>query len=1605
MADVNGTESSDTLVGTTANDRIFGRGGNDTLSGGLGNDFLSGGTGSDLMNGGGGNDSYIVDALGDQVNEQVNGLDQGGIDSVSSSVSFTLGSFLENLTLTGTAARGTGNDLANTITGTTGANILSGMAGDDTISGGAGNDTMSGGIGNDTLSGGTGADSMNGGAGNDSYVVDAAGDQATETVNGVDQGGADRVSSSISFTLGAFIEDLTLTGAGAIDGTGNTLANQIAGNSGVNKLQGMDGNDLLFGGSGNDTLEGGAGNDSLAGGIGADAMSGGAGDDTYTVDAVGDTVDELLNGVDQGGTDRVNSYVTFHLGASLENLTLMGAGAVNGTGNILANEISGNSNGNILLGDAGNDKLSGAGGNDTLTGGIGADVMSGGAGNDIYNVDSVGDTASELLNGVDQGGTDLVNSSVTFELGAGIENLMLTGSAVAGTGNAAANQITGNAANNSLSGAAGNDTLRGKAGQDTLDGGAGADLMYGGGDDDSYVVDSSADKALEDINGVDQGGTDSVTSSVSFTLGAFVENLTLSGLAAINGTGNALANTIVGNAAANVLSGGAGNDTMQGGDGNDTYVVDAALDVVEEIVGGVDQGGIDRVNSSISYALGGALENLTLIGTALNGTGNALANDIVGNASANILLGGDANDTLSGGRGNDTLNGQVGADQMAGGRDNDIYVVDNVGDVTTEVVNNVDTGGVDRVESSVTFALAAGIEHLKLTGTAAINGTGNNIGNEITGNDAANTLAGGAGSDNLSGGVGNDVLNGDEDGDVLAGGDGNDTLRGGVGSDAMAGGAGDDTYFVDVVGDQVSEKVGLVDQGGVDTVSSTISYELQDFVEKLILTDAALNGTGNGLNNEITGNDLANTLLGRGGNDTLLGGLGKDKLDGEAGVDTMKGGGGDDSYFVDISTDKVIEDEAGFDQGGTDSVTSSASFALGLFVENLTLTGALALNGTGNATANAITGNAGNNTLSGVAGNDTLVGGSGDDLLNGGADADRMEGGANNDTYEVDNIGDNVVETMQGGTMDLVNSSIDYVLGSYVENLTLTGSALNGTGNGVANKITGNSANNTLTGNGGDDELSGGAGQDMMIGGDGSDTYIVDDVNDQASETKSTSIGGNDDQVNSSVTFTIGANIEHLLLTGALAINGTGNGLDNDLTGNSGINTLYGLVGDDRLNGGLGADLMHGGAGDDTYVVNTGADQVIEQAAGTGVDEGGSDTVESFVTYTLGAFVEDLTLMGVAAISGTGNALVNAIQGNSGNNTLNGMAGNDTLRGGAGVDILNGGADADFLDGEAGADQMLGGLGNDDYQVDDVNDTVIEDGSDQGGSDEVESTVSFTLGNFVEDLTLEGDQAIDGTGNGLGNSIDGNSGANTLTGNAGADILFGFFGNDTLLGGADNDRLNGGGDADIMRGGAGDDTYIVDNASDQAFEFENLVDQGGVDTVESSVSFTLADGIEDLLLTTGATNGTGNGLANVINGNGSDNYLSGMGGADELFGKGGNDTLRGGDGVDILVGGSGADRFVVAGPTSSGSQDRIADFSDEDFVGVLNGEYNIGAGPIRFIANETGTATAVGTSQFVFDTDDFTLTWDSNGTASGGVVQLAVFETAVVLSAADFIIL
>jgi Ca2+-binding RTX toxin-like protein len=588
-----------------------------------------------------------------------------------------------------------------------------------------------------------------------------------------------------------------------------------AGNDRIdNSYVGNTSNDYLATGAGNDTLNGGAGNDTLVGGNG---------DDIYIVDAVGDVVTELA----LEGTDLIQSSVTLTLVANVENLTLTGTTAINGTGNVLDNVLRGNAAGNLLTGDAGNDTLTGGGGADNLTGGTGKDTFrytaatdstlaaydvitdfasdeqiafSGMAGITAYSGSYTYSTSVADTVGAIQGDAGITNRHVFFTDGShGYLYIKGAGSGVSFDGTLI--KLSGNTSapgaaqlTRPIEGGSGNDTLIGGAGDDLLDGGAGIDTV-------SYAFATAGvtlSLATAGAQATGGSGSDTLTSIENLIGSAYADRL----------TGNADANSLAGGAGSDTLDGGAGSDTLAGGDGSDAYFVRDGGDIVSETNAVLATGGTDTVYSDLSaYTLTANVENGRILSTTVaNLTGNTLNNVLYAGAGSNVLNGGSGIDTVSyayglAGTTGVTVSLAVGTAQATGGSGSDTL---------TSIENLIGSAYADR----------------------------------LTGNTGANSLGGGAG---------------------------NDTFDGGAGSDTLAGGDGSDTYVVRDGGDVVSETNAVLATGGSDTVySSLAAYTLTANVENgRILATVAANLTGNTLNN------------------VLYAGAGNNGLDGGTGIDTV----------------------------------------------------------------------------------------------------------------------------------------------------------------------------------------------------------------------------------------------------------------------------------------------------------------------------------------------------------------------------------------------------------------------------------------------------------------------------------------------------------------------------------------------------------------------------------------------------------------------------------------------------------------------------------------------------------------------------------------------
>lgn len=614
---------------------------------------------------------------------------------------------------------------------------------------------------------------------------------------------------------------------------------------------------------------------------------------------------------------------------------------------------------------------------------------------------------------------------------------------------------------------------------------------------------------------------------------------------------------------------------------------------------------------------------------------------------------------------------------------------------------------------------------------------------------------------------------------------------------------------------------------------------------------------------------------------------------------------------------------------------------------------------TGNVANNYLSGNGGNDTLFGMGGADLLQGFAGNDTLNGGFGfVDTLLGGTGNDTYIVDDF-DTIEEQFNEG-FDHVQSSVRWVLGANLEQLTLTGNAsINGFGNALDNLIFGNDASNYLDGGLGGDTLFGGKGDDRYGLGD---TFVVNGANtwDLVRE----SAGGGIDTVYASAdvgryTYQLEANCENLVATGLGVMRLWGNELANTLTGNANANTLEGFIGNDTLIGGLGGDFLFGGVGNDAYYLDdTNASSIfalynydsVTELAGQGTDwvfvnsDKFTSTFTSF--YTLGANIENARVTGISNFRLTGNELNNSLNGNGAVNTLIGLAGNDRLEGGLAEDTL------------------FGGLGDDTYVLTDTNgsqavsflhyDAVIEAagaGTDTlfiNGNAPSSAIVSigYTLGANIENGIVQGTADFYLRGNELNNSLTGNGGKNTLTGFDGTD------------------RLDGGLKEDILVGGLGNDTYVLNDTNSSAIiailHYDTVTEAvgGGNDNVlvnsdapssgVATPSYTLGANIEN-----GAVTGafrfalTGNEFSNILTGNAAANTLTGFAGNDVIKGGLGTDILRGGIGADQLTGGTGVDQlygeagndqFIFTALTDSGSatglRDTLRDFATGDKIAI-----------------------------------------------------------------------
>ena len=1583
-------ESGGIAIGSDGADSLYGQDGDDSISGGpggdymyarSGDDFLSGGLGDDVIYGGAGDDV----SLGGEGSDRLYGED--------------------------------GNDV---LLGADGDDYVYGGSGSDSIRGDAGNDVLHGDAGNDRIEGGAGNDILSGGIGNDAYIfnrgdhqdrVRATFDNSTTKTNVLilgpdiapsditlrrvydDQFGGDGAlqisivnsdGSIDAITFNGFLhgddplnsynelqailfgdgtiwnlDEITTRLFAVVDGSirGTVNNDVLHGTEANNKLQGLAGNDTLQGEGGDDELYGGIGSDTLVGGAGVDSLDGGAGDDVLD----GGAGNDRLN----GGTGN-NTYL-FGLGDGQDIIAYVFDDAV-GKSNTLRFKSG------ILIEDVTVRQVASSWGGQDL----------------LLKVGSSGDQV--LVKGFfDQDNPDGANNPlqrVEFADGSSWKVADLLARIYGGT--QSDDTLSGTVANDAISGALGNDQLYGRTGDDTLNGGEGDDSLYG-----------------EDGEDVLLGGEGS--------------------------------DTLWGGEGGDTLDGGAGNDRLAGGRGVNRYLF------------GIGDGQ-DLITAQFDDTLGKV---------------NTLA------FKAGVGIGDIVLRQLHGGFGSSDLEVSIA------GTDDKLIIQqfifnDTAGHASNPIQRFEFADGTAWTLEQIQERLFAGtVANDVLRGTSA--------GDEIQGAAGNDSISGGAGADILTGGDGDDWLDGQQDNDTLIGGAGNDYLHGcdnddildgGAGNDRLVGNAGQNVFRFghgdgqDLILDnsdqgigsfnalelkagvapgditllQVSDSSGGPRTGlriGIAGTSDHITiqnyfkdhdpnnalnpvqqvrfsdgtiWNVQDVLSRLFAGtsgDDSVEGTV--VDDIINGGQGNDTLLGMSGNDTLNGGAGNDVLDGGYAADQMSGGQGDDLYRVDDYGDTVIEANG----EGLDTIESSINYTLPSHVEVLKLVGEGAINATGNAGGNRLLGNEANNVLDGLAGDDvleglgghdTLLGGLGNDMLDGGTDSDHLAGGAGNDTYVVDQQDDVVVE-LAGEGSDTVIARSDFTLSDHVESLILSEgySAYNGTGNAGDNLITGNSAAN---------RLDGAAGADRMVGGTGNDTYVVDNVGDDVVEVA----GEGADTVEASIDYVLGSTLENLILTGTADLQGTGNDGDNVLIGNAGSN---------RLDGGLGGDDMYGGDGDDTFVNDSSEDWIYEN------EGAGIDTVERRyeTNLILSSNVENLVLAaGIATGNGndldnviTGNASANTLGGWYGDDTLHGLDGDDNLFGVNGNDTLYGGAGNDYLDGGTGVDYLEGGSGNDVYITDDSNDVVVE--ASGAGTDQVQTTASYTLSANIENLFLMGSVAIDGAGNDLDNYIAGNSGANVIDGGGGNDTISAGGGDDTLAGGTGDDKYvfdassgsdvidnsDGGFDGVFFTNGItrerlsfgrdGDDLLIsIDAASTPAVRVLNhfLGGDSAIDYVQPDGGYYLTTTEINQIVAGGGTGGqydqviAGTASGEQLVGSAGKDLIQGLAGDDQLFGLGGNDTLQGGDGADYLAGGNGSgsgsgnDRLEGGAGADTlsgedGANTLIGGTGDDDYVygGGQDTIDNTGGGYDGVFFNNGITAQDL---TFARDGDDLVVTVAGNAT-------------------------
>jgi Ca2+-binding RTX toxin-like protein len=866
----------------------------------------------------------------------------------------------------------------------------------------------------------------------------------------------------------------------ALDGTPQTGANSnevivatdnndfIVAMAGDDTVYGEGGNDIIYGGAGIDRLYGGDGNDTIYGGDSGDLIDGGNGDDTLYGDSSGSAaagVDQIIGGA---GNDIIYGGVGIDKlsGGSGDDVIFGGsdtdAFTHGGDGN---DYLDGQSDGDLLWGDDGDDLIVGGNNQDILGGLDGDDILrpgnpsnAGGGGPDEV---LGGDGVSDAGNGGKGVGFDLIDFSDYFASAIGVTADMTTQANPAGAINLNSSfpawvgieGVIGSRNDDTELGDDGNNWLIGGSGNDLLRGGAGFDLIIGDGvrldsligtygsgygntfDEASHRavgfigVDARNDAATTNINhGVNghDGLLDQVQASgfdkhfTEMLKSAMFQNLELGGsqIKALQVNGQDIVDTSIGD------GGTVGaNDTAVYVGRRAEYIIDHFdyTDASGNILN------VTRVHDTVANRDGDDL----LVGIEKLNFSDAIG---VGINAVNHSPTGVANAVLAAGT-EDVTYTVTKAALLVGITDADGDTLDIVG-LPTGLNATVTLGAAPGTYNIVMPANFHGAIALSYT---VIDGQGGSLAatqnfnvtsvNDLTIGTVNISTAGGAAPELLSVlTAGNPVALTDVDGPItLLGYEWQSSSNGGATWATIVGSGNTNTYTTQAAdaGKQIrvvqSYNTGI--EFGTETITSVPTTAIANYV--------TLTGTP-GVDTLTATTSLNYRILGLDNNDTLVGNSGNDILDGGTGADAMTGGAGDDIYVVDNIGDTVNEVAGTTGTAaqkaaakGIDTVQSSITFTLASLgnIEKLTLTGAAAINATGNALANTITGNSGNN------------------ILDGGTGADIMIGGLGSDTYIVDNAGDSVVEGADAtvGNADLVNSSVSFSLGANIENLTLTG--------------------------------------------------------------------------------------------------------------------------------------------------------------------------------------------------------------------------------------------------------------------------------------------------------------------------------------------------------------------------------------------------------------------------------------------------------------------------------------------------------------------------------------------------------------------------------------